>query len=273
MIPRCLITLKCRIMLLIHYKQLQIRKWRKKCRAWTDHNIDFPFLRLAELLVFLTLALLGIDKCHTRAKMFSEPRQCLIRQRNLRNQHNRLTALPDHFLDALNIDLCLPTSGYTVQQICMPLSCLYIFRKCIDQRLLLIIQCHKLPVCIRQSCLLHLLRSLSHRLFHWHDCLQRLIHRCPICLPHPCSKLDQLSLDWKSFLRHIDDLFDLIRFVGWSLCDTNHITVPVRISFSKRNRHQTSDLYLLFPCISDPVLKHPVDRTMRNIDYYIRICL
>ena len=205
--------------------------------------------------------------------MFSEPRQCLIRQRNLRNQHNRLTALPDHFLDALDIDLCLPTSGYTVQQICMPLSCLYIFRKCIDQRLLLIIQCHKLPVCIRQSCLLHLLRSLSHRLFHWHDCLQRLIHRCPICLPHPCSKLDQLSLDWKSFLRHIDDLLDLIRFVGWSLCDTNHITVPVRISFSKRNRHQTSDLYLLFPCISDPVLKHPVDRTMRNIDYYIRICL
>ena len=41
----------------------------------------------------------------------------------------------------------------------------------------------------------------------------------------------------------------------------------------KEKKDLMNRLYLLFPCISDPVLKHPVDRTMRNIDYYIRICL
>ena len=51
MITWHLLTLVGWFMLFVNNDQTQIRKWSKKCRAWSDHHIDLALLRTHHLIV------------------------------------------------------------------------------------------------------------------------------------------------------------------------------------------------------------------------------
>ena len=77
-------------MLLIDYDQPQIRKRCKECGTRTDHNTDLPAPRALHLVG-------ALGRCHPRVdhrdpcfKPCAEPLHVLIRQRNLRDQHDHL---------------------------------------------------------------------------------------------------------------------------------------------------------------------------------------
>ena len=77
-------------MLLIDYDQPQIRKRCKECGTRTDHNTDLPAPRALHLVG-------ALGRCHPRvdhrdpcSKPCAEPLHVLIRQRNLRDQHDHL---------------------------------------------------------------------------------------------------------------------------------------------------------------------------------------
>lgn len=103
-------------MLLIDYDQPQIRKRCKECGTRTDHNTDLPAPRALHLVG-------ALGRCHPRvdhrdpcSKPCAEPLHVLIRQRNLRDQHDHLFSFLQHSLHQLHIDERFAASRHTADQ-------------------------------------------------------------------------------------------------------------------------------------------------------------
>ena len=117
MIFRSTFTFIAVLLLLIHNDQSQIRKRCKKCGSWSDDHIDFSSFGPFALIIFFPGGQCGIHHADPVSESLIESEQCLIRQGNLRDQHNSLPSPCDHLFDQLHIYFRLATAGNAVDQI------------------------------------------------------------------------------------------------------------------------------------------------------------
>ena len=103
-------------MFLVNDDQSEIRKRGKQRRPRPQHDTDPAVGCPFHLLISLRRGHPGIHHRHTISEVTAEPTDILIRQRDLRNQHDRLPAFPQRLLDQPDINHGLPAAGHPLQQ-------------------------------------------------------------------------------------------------------------------------------------------------------------
>ena len=101
-------------MLFIHNNTAQIRKRGKERGARAYHHIQLSPFCPFQLIGTLSRRHFGMQDRHTFPKAAVKAHHGLIRQHDLRDQHDRLSAAPYGICDQLDIYLCLAASGHSV---------------------------------------------------------------------------------------------------------------------------------------------------------------
>ena len=116
MIPRHRFTLITVFMFLVYDNHSKIWKRRKQRGAGTDHNLYTTFPGLLHLIIAFPLRQTGMQNRNLIFKIFIKPSDCLIRQCNLRNEHNDLFSLLKNRLNQFHIDKCFAAACHSVNK-------------------------------------------------------------------------------------------------------------------------------------------------------------
>ena len=103
-------------MLFVYDDNPQIREGGKQGRSRPDHDIQVALGSTVKLILLLTRAHFRMNDRNSAVEPVIEPHQCLISQRDLRDQDNCLLPLRNHMRDQLYVDLCLSASGHSLNQ-------------------------------------------------------------------------------------------------------------------------------------------------------------
>ena len=160
MITRRIFALIRSLMFLVNDDQPQPLKRGKKRRSRSDHDIDVSRLCPLELIIPLPRRKSGIHDRNPASEPAAEPHDGLIRQCDLRNQHDHLPPLCEHMRDQFHIHFRLAASCHTLEQIRLPSSFVPVMRHRIHHPLLLLVQLqpvfllcqmlHRIPVTRRR---------------------------------------------------------------------------------------------------------------------------
>ena len=103
-------------MLFIRDDEAQIGKRKKDRGTRTQNDLDLAGADLVPGLQPFVLTEFAMINAHVTAEMPLQPPDDLGRQRDLRQQVERLPALTDRCFDLPDIDLGLPAGRYSVEQ-------------------------------------------------------------------------------------------------------------------------------------------------------------
>ena len=104
-------------MFLIDDDEAEIRERCKKSGTRTDHDVDLPVCRPFRLFIALTGRKPGIHDPDPVSESPVKAHHGLVSQGDLRDQNDRLSALPQDMIDEFHIDFRLSASRDPVEQI------------------------------------------------------------------------------------------------------------------------------------------------------------
>ena len=105
------------LLFLIHDDQAQIGERGKKCGSRTYDHIDLACFCTLALIIFFSGRQCGIHDTDPVTESLIEPKQCLVGQSDLRDQHDRLASSFYHFADELHIHFRFAAAGDAMDQI------------------------------------------------------------------------------------------------------------------------------------------------------------
>ena len=105
------------LLFLVHNDQPQIGEWSKKCGSRTYDHINLACFCALALIIFFSGRQCGIHDTDPVTESLIEPKQCLVGQSDLRDQHDRLASSFYHLADELHIHFRFAAAGDAMDQI------------------------------------------------------------------------------------------------------------------------------------------------------------
>ncbi len=140
MIPGSRLLLERRLVLLVNHDQAQVQGRSKHRTASTHDHIDFAPSNSLPVIMPLSITQMTVQHGHA-VKTAAETTDCLRRQADFGDQHDRLATIRNHLADRLDVNLRLPAPRHSVQQQSPVRLVTQLTDDLVQRRLLIRVQC------------------------------------------------------------------------------------------------------------------------------------